>query len=200
MIVATRVTPALEQIYAENASRNRPSAAHLPRLRALADGCALVVEFGVQEGDSSSALLMGAERVISYDIAETVRARQLAEAAPHWDYRIQSSLEAGPVECDGLFVDSFHTYAHCRAELDRHADSVRSWLAFHDIGTFGEVGGLMAGGRQSWDYSQHVGQTVPEEHRGIRPAIDELLIRDPSWRITARFCDSHGLLVLERAR
>jgi hypothetical protein len=39
---------------------------------------------------------------------------------------------------------------------------------------------------------------VPTDALGIRPAIDELLIRDPSWRIVAHYTDSHGLLVLER--
>ena len=34
---------------------------------------------------------------------------------------------------------------------------------------------------------------------GIRPAIDQLLMRDPSWRIMAHYLDSHGLLVLSRA-
>jgi hypothetical protein len=39
---------------------------------------------------------------------------------------------------------------------------------------------------------------VPLTALGIRPAIDDLMIRDPSWRIVARYTDSHGLLVLER--
>lgn len=193
-------TPTLEQIYKRHLERQHPTTLHLPRLRALAEGLELVVEFGVRIGASSSALLMGAAHVISFDIEETPQARELESAAPHWDYRLESSLETNPIVCDGLFVDSFHTYEQCRGELQRHADNVRGWIAFHDTLTFGSVGGIGNTGQQMWDYGKHRGQTVPPEFLGIRPAIDELMIRDSSWRIEAHYLDAHGMLVLRRVR
>lgn len=171
--------------------------AHLPRLRDLAVGCTVAQEFGVKRGASSAALLLGAESVISYDIEPTKEARELARlVGPRWSYRIEDSRAALPTPCELLFVDSLHTYAQCRAELQRHADSVSRWLVFHDSITFGSVGAYGETGRQVWTYQ--VGQSVPQTCLGIRPAIDELMARDPSWQIRAHYTDSHGLLVLER--
>lgn len=179
----------------------KPSAMqpHLPRLRALATGCGLVVEFGVKKAASSSALLLGAERVVSYDIVPTREAERLAAAMPHrWTYRIGDSRTAPVVGCDLLFVDSLHTYEQCHAELLRHANAVERWLVFHDSITFGSIGAAGESGQHRWIYMP--GQAVPREALGIRPAIDELMMRDPSWRIHAHYTNSHGLLVLERAR
>jgi len=186
----------LEEIYRRHVAANTAISAHLPRLRALAEGCDVAVEFGVKRGASSSALLLGAKRVISYDIAATSEARELKRLVPAWDYRIGDSREADVPECQLCFVDSLHTFDQVDAELG-HADKVSRYLVFHDVTTFGEVGAMGETGRQSWTYVAGRG-SVPPEHRGIRPAIDELMIRDPSWRIVERRVESHGLLVLER--
>lgn len=175
----------------------RAMTAHLPRLKALADGCSLVVEFGVKRGASSAALLLGAERVRSYDVVATPQALQLQKVAgDRWDYRLQDSRTADISACDLLLVDSLHTYAQVTSELERHADAVRRWLVFHDTITFGSIGANGETGQHLWTY--RTGQSVPKAAMGIRPAIDELMIRDQSWRIHAHYTDSHGLLVLER--
>lgn len=178
----------------------RPSAirAHLPRLQALAAGCGLAVEFGVKRAASSAALLLGAARVVSYDIVPTPEAIRLqAEAGSRWDYRIEDSRTAEILACDLLFVDSLHTFAQVDAELRRHAEAVRRYLVFHDTITFGSVGADGETGQHCWQYRP--GVPMPPEALGIRPAIDALLIRDRSWQIAAHYTDSHGLLVLERA-
>lgn len=187
----------LETIYIGHYTAGTAISPHLPRLRSLATGLRLAVEFGVKRGASSSALLLGAEHVISYDIAETREARELERVAgPRWEYRIGDSRKAPPVACDLLFIDSLHTYEQMKAELERHASHVQRYLAFHDTITFGTVGARGESGEQAWQYRK--GQSVPLEFLGIRHAIDELQMRDPSWRIAAAFPDSHGLLVLER--
>lgn len=185
----------LTEFYERECRANTAISAHLPRLRELAEGCDVAVEFGVKRGASSSALLLGAKSVISFDIQPTDQALLLKQIAPHWDYRLEDSRTADVPECDLLFVDSLHTYAQVRDEL-AHADKVRRLIAFHDVTTFGEVGAVGETGRQAWTYSP--GKMLPAQHAGIRPAIDELMVRDDSWRIKARHVDSHGLLVLER--
>ena len=171
--------------------------AHLPRLRALAQGCELAQEFGVKQGASSTALLLGAKHVISYDILATPQAQELQRlAGARWEYRIQDSRTAPVTPCDLLLVDSLHTYAQCQAELRRHAASVRRWLICHDTITFGSIGAN--GETGAWSWTPQPGVSVPLAHMGIRPAIDELLIADPTWRIAAHYIDSHGLLVLRR--
>lgn len=170
---------------------------HLPRLRALAEGLPLAIEFGVRRGASSSALILGAQHVISYDITETPEARRLqALAGSRWTYYHGSSLEAPVQPCDLLFVDSLHTYLQCDAELRRHADSVGRWLVFHDSiwrGTIGE-------GTKDQDHRlvRHDDDRIRRKALGIRPAVDALMIRDRSWQIAASYDDACGLLVLER--
>lgn len=189
----------IEELYAEHCAGPTAMAAHLPRLRQLATSLPLAVEFGVKKGGSSSALILGAEHVISYDLVATSRARSLERAAGEWwEYRLEDSRTAHFPDCDLLFVDSLHTYAQCRAELEAHADSVKRYLVFHDVITFGVVGVDPETGRHLWEYAGN--GSVPPEALGVRPAIDELMIRDPSWRITESHVHSHGLLVLERRR
>ncbi len=188
----------LEAIYLRHCATAIAIAAHLRRLRELAEDLDVAVEFGVKRGASSSALLIGAKRVISYDTVATVEARELKRVVgERWDYRIGDSREADFEQADLLFVDSLHTYAQVRDEL-KHAHKIKRYLIFHDVSTFGEVGAAGESGRQSWTYQLGRG-SVPDEHRGIRPAIDELMIYDQSWRIIERRTDSHGLLVLQRA-
>jgi hypothetical protein len=195
--VVTTVEPAVLAHYEAAVAGATAIAAHLPRLRELALGCDLAIEFGVKRAASSAALLIGAERVISYDIVPTKEARRLHEAArARWDYRIEDSRYAAVTPCDLLFVDSLHTYDQMDAELARHAHAVDRYLVCHDTITFGSFGAFGETGRHAWAYQ--VGQSCPASSLGIRPAIDALMIRDPSWQIVAHYTDSHGLLVLER--
>lgn len=188
---------ALLDFYEACLKQNRAITPHLPRLRALADGCRLAVEFGVKYGASSSALLLGADHVISYDITETPDARRLqAIARNRWDYRIEDSRTATFPHPDLLFIDSQHDYQHLSAELIAHAGNVSRLLVFHDTVTFGSIGADGESGRYKWTYQP--GKPIPLSALGIRHAIDELMIRSPSWRIMAAYPDSHGLLVLER--
>jgi hypothetical protein len=187
----------IEEIYTHHCSVNTAISVHLPRLLRLADGLDLAVEFGVKRGASSSALLCGAARVMSFDIASTPEARELKRiAGEKWDYRIADSRTADVPPCDLLFIDSQHDYEQCAAELEAHADKVRHFLAFHDTITFGSVGAAGESGEHKWQYKR--GQSCPAEALGIRPAIDELMVRDPSWRIMRHYPDSHGLLILRR--
>jgi hypothetical protein len=182
-------------IFQKHKGDGNAMAEHLETLRMLASECDIAVEFGVQRGASTTALLLGAKKVISYDIKPTRQAQHLAEMWPHrLDYRIQSSLEADIPECDLIFFDSIHTYSQLSQEL-KHASKCRRWLVFHDTLTFGSIGGGLGGG-QLWSYQ--TGVSCPLEFLGIRPAIDEFMIANPHWRMIKSTPRGHGLLVLER--
>jgi hypothetical protein len=187
---------ALEGLYRGHTQRATAITPHLSRLRQWAAGCALAVEFGVRDGASTTALLLGAQHVISYDLVATPAARRLQiVAGDRWDYRLEDSRTATMPGCDLLFLDSLHSYAQVRAELT-HAPQVRKYLVFHDTITFGSIAADGETGRQAWMYVP--GTPVPPEHLGIRPAIDDLMLTDRAWRLAAHYTDSHGLLVLER--
>ncbi|HET9564651.1 MAG TPA: class I SAM-dependent methyltransferase [Mycobacterium sp.] len=189
---------AIEELYQRHCTRGAAISAHLSRLRHLAEGCELAVEFGVKRGFSTTALLLAAQHVLSVDLVSHAELRVLRRYADesHWIFLQGDTRLIDIPECDLLFVDADHSYVSVNAELQRHADKVRQWLVFHDTITFGSIAADGETGKHRW---QHVlGLSVPPEFLGIRPAIDELMIRDPSWRIHAHHTDSHGLLVLKR--
>jgi hypothetical protein len=195
-----RDRPALQTLFEGHAARETAISAHLGRLRHIASDCTSVTEFGMRKGASTCAFLLAARSVLSIDnkpVADAVNTlKRLAGDA--WRFIPGDTTQIDPIpECDLLFIDADHTFTSVHAELTRHADRARQWLIFHDTITFGSVGADGESGRQRWQYSP--GATVPIDALGIRPAIDHLMIRDPSWRIYAHYLDSHGLLVLRRA-
>lgn len=185
----------IESVYRRHCDAKTAISAHLPRLRELSAGLDTVVEFGVKRGASSSSFLLGAKKVVSFDIAATREAQELKEIAPHWSYRLEDSRFADVPECDLLFIDSQHDYEQVSGEL-KHAGKVRRFIVGHDTTTFGVIGARGETGTHKWTYVK--GQSVPLNCLGIRFAYDDLMIRDPAWRIKAHYPDSHGLLVLER--
>ena len=189
---------AIEALYRQHLGQPSATALHLPRLRTLATGCEQVAELGVKRGASTTALLLGAKHVTSVDLTITSDALKLQQlAGKHWTLLKADTRTVTLPAVDLLFVDASHTFASVEAELIAHADKVRGRLVFHDTITFGSVGADGETGRQLWLYG--LGQSVPLQYLGIRPAIDNLMIRDPSWQIESHDPRSHGLLVLRRA-
>ena len=190
----------LQILFEGHVARETAISGHLGRLRHLASDCERVTEFGMKKGASTCAFLLGSRHVLSVDrkpVAEAVNTlKRLAGDA--WRFLPGDTTQIDPIpECDLLFLDADHSFESVNAELTRHADRVRQWLIFHDSITFGSVAADGETGRLRWQYQP--GATVPITALGIRPAIDHLMIRDPSWRIYAHYLDSHGLLVLRRA-
>ena len=192
-------TRELVDLFEMHCSSMSASAFHLPKLANYAEGCDLAIEFGTRRGASACALLMGAKRVISYDI-KRCKDRDKIEAAAEgrWQFRQMSSLDALPLECDLLFIDSLHTYEQCRGELLRHGAHVQKWLIFHDTITFGSWAADGDTGHHLWKHEHRSGS--PSVHKlGIRPAIDHFMIENPdAWHIHEHDIRSHGLLVLKR--
>jgi hypothetical protein len=190
-----QTVPTTLEAFSERAKTDNYTGILWPYLAELATGLDLAVEFGTRRGTSTSALLTGAKWVISVDLQETPEARQLKTiVGDRWDYRLASSLDIDIPSCDLLFIDSLHTYKQCDGELKKHAGQVHKYLVFHDSiwrGSWGE-------GCHDMELTRHRDPKVREQWLGIRPAIDFLMIRDPSWFIVAHHVEACGLLVLER--
>lgn len=186
----------IETLYHMHCNGRTAMAHHLPYLRVLAEGCELAVEYGVNKGGSTTALLLGAQRVISLDIINVpVQARISPLAGDAWTFVQADSTKYDLPECDLLFLDANHSYRAVKAEL-RQAHRVKKYLAFHDTLTFGSIAAKGETGTLAW--IPEAGKPTPYEHLGIRPAIDELMIRDKSWQLKYSSWESHGFLVLER--
>jgi len=197
MVQTDVATKREELLYGMRAQKNA-MAPYLFVLRDLARWCNTCVEFGVRRGGSTVGLLSGCENVLSVDIEwlprfEKTYAR-IARLWPGWVRHSGDSVKMAPMlpqEFDLLLHDSLHTYDQVDAELTTYADRVRKYLVFHDSLQCGSYGGGLNG---------------PDPGTmGIRPAIDKLMARDPSWRVHAHLPEredwtpsSAGLLVLKR--
>ena len=126
---------------------------HLPILRELASRCEHVTEFGMREAGGSTLAFLTAQpkTFVSWDIEPwaivSQRVSDLLYVAGRTSFqpRVGNTLEIAPIEpTDRLFIDTLHTAAQLKVELERHADPIRQavkkYLVFHDTATFGHVG------------------------------------------------------------
>jgi hypothetical protein len=121
---------------------------HLPRMRREAQGS--VLELGVRSGNSTAALLAGVEdrggTVWSIDV--DADCQYVFAGHPQWRFVLADSRDARtivahglPAELDVLFVDTIHTYAQVRDELEVWGDCVRSGglILVHDTDSSPEI-------------------------------------------------------------
>lgn len=120
---------------------------HLPILNYFSRKSHGVIEFGVSQGVSATALIDGQTPVgwyEGYDIngdCAVVIERLEAISGCDATFINQSSLEAKlKRKPDLLFIDSLHTDEVVKRELELHLDKAQKYVAFHDTVTFGETG------------------------------------------------------------
>lgn len=154
---------------------------HCPALRALSSACTSVVEFGMRHGVSTVALLAGQpDTLISVDLRHDPVSDVLFENAGRtsFEFRLGSSLTVDIPKCDLLFIDTRHTAEQLDSELNRHAGSVRRWIALHDTEIFGERG--------------------EDGGPGLLPALVRFLRDHDEWRPVYHARRNHGFTVIAR--
>lgn len=177
----------LESLYQRAAATPSDINEHVPRLRDLAKECDVVVEFGTRHAVSTVALMAGRPRIlVTVDLhgCATCTENSLIGAANAVGIEFQSitanTLELPPIErADMLFIDTYHTAAQVRGELDRHAGQVSKIIAFHDT-------------EAPW------GQTGEDGGPGVMIGVEQWLGNHPEWIIAERHANNHGLVVLRR--
>jgi len=162
---------------------------HIPILNDYAYGCSHITEMGVRDVVSTYAFLMAAKstgaKVISYDIEKTEGVSKCLkiclEENVDWEFIKESSIEALIEQTDLLFIDTLHTYAQLKKELELHAGKVNKYIFFHDTVSFARHGqdGTM--------------------DKGLMDAINEFLIANyGTWKVCHYEAVNNGLLGIER--
>lgn len=184
---------------------------HLPTLMQLVDNFtddafaerARVTEFGTRHGWSTVALLMGWPRWLkTYDIEPKPEDQRIIRQAWYdhidWcedDNLVGSSglqfihgntLEVEIEETDILFIDTLHTGAQLSRELERHHKKVSTYIAMHDLTSYGltdeaPVSGAMRG-----------------YHPGLVPAVFDFMQDHKEWEVDFYTPVCNGLLILKR--
>lgn len=171
---------------------------HLPYLSELVTSCygmsnvVKVVEFGVRNAKSTTALLRGLVNgymlseykgrrfgaMVSYDINDSPEARALEHITSAYMFQRGDSLKVQPLACDVLFIDTLHTYVQLKYELNRHGPMCQQYIAIHDTHTFGKIG--------------------EDGGPGIGRAITEFIHGNPCWVIWRDVANCNGMLTLKR--
>ena len=155
------------------------------RLAQLARQCEHVTEFGVRTGMSTYSFLHGLSskpnaKLRSYDLHDFFNVFGIsAQVATNWTFQQGSTLDAPTIEpTDLLFIDTLHTYAQVKGELEKHGNQARKYIVFHDTVAFGIVG--------------------EDNGTGINLAIQEFLRDNDHWHIAEHYENCNGLTVLAR--
>lgn len=158
---------------------------HMLRLAQLARQCEHVTEFGVRTGMSTYSFLHGLSskpnaKLRSYDLHDFFNVYGIqSQLKIDWTFHQGSTLDAPTIEpTDLLFVDTLHTYAQVKGELEKHGNRARKYIVFHDTVAFGIVG--------------------EDNGTGINLAIQEFLRDNAHWQIVEHYENCNGLTVLAR--
>lgn len=181
-----------EQEYLRMKSEPSDLNEHLETLYNLAIDCgpgSNLCEFGVGFGKSTKAFIFALTKTLgalhSYDIKLHDGIQELFDNANNDGlaavFHLQNTLEIDlpPIDISLLLIDSHHTYAQVKVELEKHSDRVKKYIAFHDTQLYGISG-------------QDHGSV------GIMPAINEWMDTHPQWRIKQEYYNNNGMLVVER--
>jgi len=171
----------LEDLFAQAANTPSDINEHCNKLRELATGAEIVIEFGMRHGVSTVAILAGQPRVFkTRDLVQTAISDKLKTKQGDTDFNFMQgdSLAVPPEVCDLLFIDTRHTGVHLNAELNRHAELCRGRIAMHDTQIYGEVG--------------------EDGGPGLLVGLREFLRTNKDWTVIYHTNANHGFTVISR--
>jgi hypothetical protein len=184
---------------------------HVATLSRYAEECKSVVEFGVRSGVSSWGFVNGLLKHASegsrssihgYDLDPMPLPYAIFGREPHSglasNFTQANVLHIPPVECDLLFIDTFHVYGQLRRELSKHAGGVKKYIILHDTTVDEWEGELKRNGWNATTMGAQTGIPPGELLVGLWPAVMLFLEGHPEWKIKERFVNNNGLTVLAR--
>jgi len=120
---------------------------HMPAIRYFASQSRVIVELGMNGGNSSRGLISGRPEIfITCDIkaqATSTHLKNLCNANKiDFTFFLKKSIEIEIPNSDLLFVDSNHSYGNVIKELTLHAPKINKFILFHDT-DFGGVTGAI---------------------------------------------------------
>jgi len=158
---------------------------HLPTLFRYSRLCDHVTEFGVRGANSTYALLRGMpKKMISYDInhIDLNEIKEDVKLVSDFNFIQANTLEVDIEATNLLFIDTLHNYDQLIAELNRHSSKVENYIILHDT--------------TSYEWTGEVYSGAPK--KGLWPAVEEFLNKNPHWIIKERFTNNNGLTILKR--
>lgn len=159
--------------------------------------CDTVVEFGINIGNSTKAIICGCpKKYIGYDpkpllqnsnsfINGVTLPAYAKELGVEFIVEMKSSHDADFQEADMLFIDSVHTYSFLSRELNLHAHKIKKYIGMHDTVLCARTSAIQVGDGDS--------------EKGLMDAIEEFLDMNNDWEIEKHNKDGiWGCLWLKR--
>jgi len=159
---------------------------HLPTLKKYAEECNHITEMGTRDMISTCAFLMGKpKKMISYDfvMCNYSSIQEMCKDDTDFYFILGDTREITIEDTDLLFIDTLHNYDQITIELSLHGNKDKKYIILHDTTSFETRG-------ESY--------ILKKIERGIWPAIEEFLVKNPHWFIHKRFANNNGLTILKR--
>lgn len=182
---------------------------HLPILLAYAKHCKHITECGVRNIVSSyafAAALVGTpeNKYILIDPYKSSTMDSFIEMCLKEDVHAQfieeSDLKCPREQTDLLFIDTWHVYGQLKRELDYWESYVTKYMILHDT-TIDAIHGESVRESAYYNIDEQVKTSgFPREEitKGLQPAIEEFIAKNPQWYIDIRLVNNNGLTVLRR--
>jgi len=169
--------PSITQLYQAARGTSRDLDQHMDQLRLLAGLCDNITEISKRK-ESTIAFVASGRPVISYNTESGDQTYQtLIRIAPNFQWHDQNSTQVESIAAtDLLFIDSEHTYARLKEELNKYATAVRRFIILHDTQLHGERGA--------------------DNGPGLNQALREFTADNPAWFVYYYTPNQFGLTVL----
>ena len=180
---------------------------HLPTLNRYASECNVIVECGVRTAVSSYAFALALknrdntylyqidpERNNNVDGFQTLCSNERVQT----EFIEKSDLECDLINCELLFIDTWHIYGQLKRELARWHSSVSKYIIMHDTTVDEWNGETVRCNLNAELQSATFGIPIEEIKKGLWPAISEFLVDHPEWKILERYTNNNGLTILKR--
>lgn len=167
-----------------DAARNTPSTInyHWECLVEYGRHAETILEFGT--GFSTLAWLESRASVLTVDVEPMPWLPKLLQLAMgRLTATCGCDLDLPPRRVDVLYVDTLHTYAQLRAELQTHGPHAKK-IVLHDTESFRH-------------YLAPLTQAYHPGDRGLWPAIEEFCAAH-RYTVAEHYCHQHGLTILEK--
>ena len=172
---------------------------HLPVLRHYSSKCKHITEMGVRGVVSTFAFAVANPLVLrSIDLyhpsnwngEEKLNYIEKYCEKNNIDFKfiLANTLEVEIEDTDFLFIDTLHTYEQLKTELNLHGNKAKKYIGFHDTTLFAYQD----------ENNSYTNKLMSGPIKGLWPAIEEFIIKNPHWKIEERKTNNNGLTILKR--
>lgn len=174
----------LQEIYDELKANERDLNLHMDRLCELATGLDHVTEIANRREPTVAFLKAAPKKFVSYNSERdsyTASALALIKNSDEWfEGSDEDNTQKIPEieETDLLFIDSEHTYARLREELNKYYLSCRRYIVVHDTDIYGATG--------------------QDSNPGLLFALQEFCRLHPEWSVIEHTSLQYGLTILSK--